>query len=158
MTSRRLLSPLGILVWYAVALTAAPRAFSHRHATTISYNDESLASTCSDLHIRFDHHDAVLQTEERTITRSEAPTLRVVAESNGGIQVQGWDKDTYSVSLCKAAEAGSDADSLLSKIHLTFQNGELGVSGPSSHDRWSAHILLRAPKAAALDLQVNNGP
>ena len=96
--------------------------------------------------------------EERTITRAEAPTLRVVAESNGGIQVQGWDQDTYSVTLCKAAEAGSDADSLLSRIHLTFQNGELGVSSPSSHERWSAHILIHAPKAAALDLQVNNGP
>jgi len=158
MSSSRLLSFLGILVWSAVALTAAPFALSHRHPTNISYRDESPASTCADLHVRFDHHDAVLQTEERTITRSEAPTLRVLAESNGGVQVQGWDRDVYSVSLCKAAEAGSDADSILSKIHLTFQNGELGVSGPSSHDRWSAHILLRAPRAASLDLQVNNGP
>lgn len=158
MTSRRLLSFLGILVWSAVALTAAPRALSHRHATDVSYTDEFPVVNCPDLHARFDNHDAVLQSEERTIPRSEAQTLRVLADSNGGIQVQGWDKDTYLVTLCKAAEAGSDADSLLSKIHLTFQNGELGVSGPPSHDRWSAHILLRAPKAAALDLRVNNGP
>src|SRR5271169_4049464 len=98
MTSPRLLSFLGILVWSAVALTAAPRALSHRHATDVSHTDEFPVVNCSDLHVRFDHHDAVLQTEERTIPRSEAETLRVLADSNGGIQVQGWDKDTYFVT------------------------------------------------------------
>ena len=158
MTSRRLLYILGIVIWAGVAFTTASRALPQRHAHDISYGPESPAASCSDLHLRFDHHDAVMQSEERTITKAEAATLRVVAESNGGIEVQGWDQDSYSVTLCKAAEAGSDADSLLSRIHLTFKNGELGVSSPHSHDRWSAHILMRAPKAAALDLQVNNGP
>jgi hypothetical protein len=158
MTSRRLLYVLGVMIWAGVAFTAASRALPHRHAPDISYDRETPATSCSDLHVRFDHHDAVFQSEERSITRAEAPTLRVRAESNGGLQVQGWDRDTYSVTLCKAAEAGRDADSLLSRIHLTFTNGELGVSGPSSHDHWSAHILIRAPKAVALDLQVNNGP
>ncbi|MGB7847918.1 MAG: hypothetical protein WBL63_20065 [Candidatus Acidiferrum sp.] len=158
MTSPRLLPILGIIVWAGVALTAAPRSTPHRHTVVFSPSEDSPDATCSDLHVRFEHHEALMQTEERTITRSEASTLRVIAESNGGIQVQGWDQDTYSVTLCKAAEAGSDADSLLSKIHLTFQSGELGVAGPGSHDRWSAHILIRAPKAASLDLHVNNGP
>lgn len=158
MTSRRLLSLFGITVWAAVALTAAPHTFCHRPASVISYSDDSPTAKCSDLQVRFDGHDTVVQTEERTITRSEAPLLRVQAESNGGVQVHGWDEDSYSVTLCKAAEAGSDADSTLSKIHLTFQNGELGVRGPSSPDRWSAHLLIRSPKAAALDLHVHNGP
>lgn len=158
MTSRRLISLLGIVIWAGVAMTAASRAIPHRHALSIPISDDSLALGCSDLHVRFDHHDAVMQSEQRTFTRSEAPTLRVLAESNGGIQVQGWDKNTYSVTLCKAAKAGSDAGTTLAKIHLTFQNGELGVAGPSSHDRWSANILIRAPKAATLDLHVNNGP
>ena len=158
MIFRRLLCVLGVVIWVGVAFSTASRAFPHRHPLDISYTQDSPTATCSDLHVRFNHHEAVMQTEERTITRSEAPTLRVLAESNGGIQVQGWDRDTYSVTLCKAAEAGSGADSLLSSIHLTFQNAELGVSGPSSHDRWSAHLLIRAPKAATLDLHVNNGP
>jgi len=158
MTSRRLLCVLSVVIWVAVAFSTPSRALPHRHALDVSYNQDSPAASCSDLHVRFNHHEAVMQTEERTITRSEAPTLRVLAESNGGIQVQGWDRDTYSVTLCKAAESGSGADSLLSSIQLTFQNAELGVSGPSSHDRWSAHLLIRAPKAAALDLHVNNGP
>ncbi len=158
MTSRRLLSVLAVVIWVAVVFTSASRALPHHRTTENSYTHDSPAASCSDLHIHFRHSDAVMQSEERTFTRSEAPTLRIVAESNGGVQVQGWDQETYKVTLCKAAEAGSEADSVLSSIHLAFQNGELGVSGPFSHERWSAHLLIRAPKAAAFDLHVKNGP
>jgi hypothetical protein len=162
MTSPRLLTILAIVIWAGVAVTATPRALCHRHSANIATSSmsraDSPAADCSDLHIRFDHRDAILQSEERTFAKSEAPVLQVEAESNGGIHVQGWDKDTYSATLCKAAEAGTDADSTLSQIHLTFQNGKLGIAGPSSHERWSAHLLLRAPKAAAIELHLNNGP
>ena len=62
------------------------------------------------------------------------------------------------MTLCKAAEAGSGAADLLSQVHLTFQNGRLGVSGPANGDHWAAHLLIQAPKAASLDLNVKNGP
>ncbi len=158
MTFRRLLSILAVVIWVAVGFTSVSRALPHRHAIDVSYNHDSPADSCSDLHIRFEHRDAVMQSEERMITKAEASTLRIVAESNGGVQVRGWEQDTYSVTLCKAAEAGSDADSLLRSIHLTFQNGEVGVAGPSSRDHWGTQLLIRAPKAAALDVQVKNGP
>ncbi len=159
MNSRRALTLFAIIVWAAVAVTAAPSAFSHHRSvrTAISAVDFP-AENCSDLRVRFDHHDAVLDSEERTITRSEAPTLRVRTDSNGGIYVEGWDKDDYSVTLCKAAESGSDAELILSQMHLTFRDGELGVSGPHSSEHWSAHLLIRAPKASNLDLQITNGP
>jgi len=157
MIFRKPLPFVGIAIWSAVVLTAAPRAIPHRHFVVLTLNDERPAISCSDLHIRFDHREAALQSEERTITRSEASTLRIQADSNGGLQVEGWDKDTYSVTLCKAVEAGCDAESLLSKIHLTFQNGEVGVEGPSHSERWSAHLLVLAPKAASMDLRVHNG-
>jgi len=168
MVSRTLLSAIGITVWTAVLVTAAPRAISHRHdysyghdrahSIEISAHHDAPVASCSDLHVRFDHHDAVVQSEERTITKADAPTLRVNAESNGGLQVEGWDNDAYAVTLCKAAEAGSDAESVLGQIKMTFSNGELGVTGPSSHDRWTAHLLVKAPRGAAMDLHVNNGP
>jgi len=168
MVSRTLLSAIGITVWTAVLVTAAPRAFSHRHNVygdnegsaieIAAHHEDGPMASCSDLNIEFDGHKTVMRSEERTITKAEAPTLRVQAESNGGIQVEGWDKDTYSVTLCKAAEEGSDAENLLGQIKLTFSNGELGVTGPSSHRRWSAHLLLKAPHAAAMELNVHNGP
>jgi len=161
MVSRTILSSVGITVWAAVLVTAAPRAISHRHSEQpieISVHDEWPAASCSDLHIEFDGRDAVIQSEEKTITKAEAPTLRVQAESNGGVQVQGWDQDTYSVTLCKAARPGSDSDGILGQIKLTFSNGQLGVAGPNSHQQWSAHLLIKAPRAAAMDLNVHNGP
>jgi hypothetical protein len=158
MTSRRALTVSAMVIWAAVAVTAAPHALSHRHSPTVSSSTDSPAESCADLHIRFDHRDTVLQSEERAITKAEAPTLRVHADSNGGVDVAGWDKEDYSVTLCKAAEAGSDANALLSQIHLSFQNGDLRISTPNSNDHWAAHLLIRAPKSSALDLQVSNGP
>jgi hypothetical protein len=162
MVSRTLLSAVGITVWTAVLVTAAPRAvLRHFEDHTIEVSpphDDSPVANCSDLRIRFDRRDAVIRSEERTITKAEAPTLSVNAESNGGLQVEGWDKDTYSVTLCKAAEEGGDAESVLAEIKLTFSHGELGVTGPSSHERWTAHLLVKAPRAAVMDLRVNNGP
>jgi hypothetical protein len=167
MVSRTLLPAVGFTVWTAVLVTAAPRAISHRnnyndaksgHAVEVMSHNDAPVENCSDLHMRFDGREAVVRSEERTITKAEAPTLHVNAESNGGLQVQGWDQNTYGVTLCKAAGQGSDAESVLAQIKLTFSNGELGVTGPGSREHWTAHLLIKAPSAAAMDLHVNNGP
>ena len=129
-----------------------------RHSRNISTHNHEPIADCNDLRMEFDGRSAVVQSEDRTITKAEAPVLRAVGETNGGVQVRGWDKDVYSVSLCKAAAPYSDAQKVLSQIKLVFQNGELRVSGPSSEDDWAAYLLIRAPKDASLDLRVTNGP
>jgi DUF4097 and DUF4098 domain-containing protein YvlB len=146
MNSCRLLTISAMIVWAAVAVTAAPRAFSHRHDPIFSSSSSAdfPAESCADVHMRFDGHDAVVQSEERTITKAEAPTLRIHANANGPLDVRGWDKDSYSVTLCKAAEEGADAQSLLSQIHLSLNDGDLRVSGPS--------------KASTMELEAHNGP
>jgi hypothetical protein len=159
MDSRNLLRVIAILVWSAVALTAVTHTVSARHSLRFSSHRDEPVASCSDLRVNFESRRAIFQSEQRTISKAEASTLRIQAESNGGLQVEGWDNDNYSVTLCKAADPDGDAEAVLSKIHLTFQNGELGVSGPSSsRDRWTAHLLIKSPRAASLDLQVNNGP
>ncbi len=158
MDSHKLFRGIAIVVWCAVALTTVSRAVSTRHSVRISAAHDVPIASCSDLNIEFENRRAVVQSEERTISKSEASTLRIQAESNGGLQVEGWDKNDYSVTLCKAADPDGNASDVLSKIHLTFQNAEVGVSGPSSHERWSAHLLVKAPQGASLDLQANNGP
>ena len=158
MDSHKLFRRIAIVVWSAVALTTVSRAGSSRHSVRTSAGHDDPVASCSDLNIEFENRRAIVQSEERTITKAEASTLRIQAESNGGMQVEGWDKNDYAVTLCKAADPSGNAQDVLSRIHLTFQNGEVGVSGPSSHDRWSAHLLVRAPRGASLDLQANNGP
>jgi hypothetical protein len=111
------------------------------------------------LHIRFDDRDAVMKSEERTVTKAEAPTLHVHPHTNGGVQVQGWDKDVYSVTACKAAaNYNGDAERILSQIKLSVQNGEVSTSGPTDEHDWTVYLLIRAPRAAAIDLETANGP
>jgi hypothetical protein len=158
MTSGRSLTFLATLVWASVAVTAAPRAFSrHRSIASASAADFPVTG-CSDLGVHFDHSAPVLQSEQRTITKSEAPLLHVQADSDGGLYVEGWEKETFSLTLCKAAEAGPDAEAILSQIRLTFRDGVVRISSPTATGRWAARLLIRAPKDAALDLQVHNGP
>src|SRR5215475_4664180 len=153
MSFRRSLTIVAILIWAAVAVTAAPQALSRHRAivalaasTTIRSHVPTNSNSCSDLGIRFDDRETVYQSEDRTITKSEASPLNVQAEANGGVYVEGWDQDNYAVTLCKATEAGSNAESLLSEIHLTLNRGDLGVSGPVSTRRWAAFLYIRAPK------------
>jgi hypothetical protein len=159
MISRPTLTRFAIVVWAAVAVTAAPRAFS-RHSTVLASNPsvDLPVESCSDLPTRFDHGDPVTDSEELTITKSQAPLLDVHAESNGGVYVQGWDQEAYGVTLCKAVEQGAEARAVLSDLHLDFHRGELGISIPHSGKRWAAHLLIRAPHASVLNIQVHNGP
>jgi DUF4097 and DUF4098 domain-containing protein YvlB len=138
------------------SLFALGAAANDRHSRNVSIRGGEPAATCNDLRIQFDERPAVMQTEDRTFTKAEAPVLRATGETNGGVQVVGWDKDTYSVSLCKAVAPGSE--NLFSQIKLSATNGEVSVSGPPRNDDWTAFLLIHAPKAATLDLRVNNGP
>jgi DUF4097 and DUF4098 domain-containing protein YvlB len=115
------------------------------------------ASDCSDLRIRLRDEKPVIQAEERTVTKAEAPVLRIHEIHNGGVQVHGWDKDTYSVTACKAA-VGSDAQDLLSQIKLSVQGGEVSVSGPGHHDDWTVFLLVRTPRSADVEVSTHNGP
>ena len=158
MSLQKLLTALAILTWAAVALTAAPSARPHRPVSSISAQEHSPVRECSDLHVQMEGREAVMQSEQRTITRAEAANLRVRGSSNGGVQVEGGSTDSYAVTLCKFAAPGSGAETLLSQVHISFTNGELSVSGPQAGHDWSDFLLIRTPKAAAMDIQVNNGP
>lgn len=129
------------------------------HSMNISGGNRHPAADCSDLHIEFDGRDAVIKTEEHTLTKAEAPVLHVRPHRNGGVQVQGWDKDVYSVTACKAA-ANYDgaAERVLSQITMSVSGGEVSTNGPNGDEDWTIYLLVRAPKASTIDLQTDNGP
>jgi hypothetical protein len=142
----------------SLATFGAP-ASPYRHSVSISDGHKRPVSDCSELHIRFDDRDAVVRSEERTLSKADAPTLRVRPHTNGGVQVQGWDREVYSVTACKAAGgSGADADRILSQISLSVQNGEVSTKGPGDEDQWTVYLLIRAPQVAAIDLETANGP
>ncbi len=140
------------------AAPAAPAWESERSWGRSAHWGDEPAADCSDLHIRLNDEKPTIQSEERTLTRAEAPVLRVHEVHNGGIQVHGWEKDTYSVTACKAA-VGSDAQRLLSQIKLSVQGGDVSVSGPSAdHDDWTVFLLIRTPRSADVEVSAHNGP
>src|SRR5712691_6469972 len=142
----------------ALGFTTA-RANRHRHSFNISSGHRQPATDCSDLSIRFDDQDAVVRSEVRTLTKAEAAVLQVHPHSNGGVQVVGWDKETYSVTACKAAAGSGDAaERILSQITMSTENGRVSTKGPADDDDWTVYLLIRAPKSASVDLDTMNGP
>jgi DUF4097 and DUF4098 domain-containing protein YvlB len=128
------------------------------HSMNLSENGDRPVADCSGLHIRFDDRAAVMNSEERSIPKPQAP-LHVESEVNGGVQVQGWDRDTFSVTICKAVDTSrNNPEQIFSQIKLSVENGKVSISGPSNHDDWVVYLLVRAPKAAQLDLYAKNGP
>jgi len=133
--------------------------WDHRHSVSVSGGHREPASDCSDLHVRFDDRDAVMASEEHTVTKADAPTLRVRPHKNGGVQVQGWEKDTYSVTSCKfASNEDGGAQRILSQMTVSVRNGEVSTNGPSDEGDWTIYLLIRAPKASVIDLETANGP
>jgi hypothetical protein len=139
------------------ASPAAPGWSEHERSRSTHWGDGP-AADCSDLHIRLDGERPTIEAEERTVSKAEAPVLRVREVENGGVQVQGWDKDAYSVTACKAA-VGGDAARLLSQIKLTVQGGEVSVSGPhGDREDWTVYLLIRTPRSADIEVTAHNGP
>lgn len=134
--------------------------WNHHSFSMSGGGDRQPANSCADLHIRFDERDAVMKSEEHTINKAEAPTLRVRPHTNGGVQVQGWDQNNYSVTACKAAaDYNGEAERILSQIAVMVQAGEVSTQGPSDGDNdWTVYLLIRAPKAATVDIETTNGP
>jgi hypothetical protein len=145
----------------APARPAEPGWFDgdHQHSVGMSGGRHEPASDCSDLRVRFDDRDAVMESEERTVTKAEAPTLSIHPHKNGGVQVEGWDKDSYSVRACKfASNEDGGAQRILAQMTLSIRNGEVSTNGPSEDGEWTIYLLIRAPKASVLDLETTNGP
>src|SRR5260370_11242343 len=134
----------------ALGFTSA-RANRHRHSVSISDGHKQPATDCSDLRIRFDDRDAVVRSEERTLSKSEAAVLQIQPHSNGGAQVVGWDKETYSVTACKAA-AGSRgaAERILSQLTMAVEHGQVSTQGPGGEEGAKRSLLVRSPDSPCL--------
>jgi hypothetical protein len=158
MPRRSLFFLIGFSALLALGFTSA-RANRHHHSVSISDGHKQPATDCSDLRIRFDDQDAVVRSEERTLTKSEAAVLQIHPHSNGGVQVVGWDKDTYSVTACKAAAGSSDeAERILSQITMSVEKGRISTNGPGDDEEWTVYLLIRAPRSSSIDVDTTNGP
>ena len=157
MSSRRLAAYCSLALSLCIPAIARPAAAANP-APSASHS-QSIAEDCSSLHTVFDGRPAIVRSEEKSLPLSQTPRLSVHSAPNDGVQVQGWDKDTYSVTSCKfAANYNGRADRLLAQMTLAVKNGEVSTNGPTDEEDWTVYLLIRAPKASVIDMETANGP
>ncbi len=144
MTRRLSLGPVLFL-----ALAAAADAES---SVDLSIDADRGVSTCRDVRIQYDSRDAARAEDSFTLPATAAP-LRVQLPENSGIFVKGGKRDTFDVTVCKAARRSEALDG----IHVSPAGAGLAFRGPSGGD-WMVYLIVSAPRDAALDLEARNGP
>lgn len=150
-----------LVALFGAALIFEPISASqrHHHSTTISIDDEKDLTDCGQIKLLISDAEQARSELAQTISRSAAATLHVEPPRNGGVSVQGWNRDEYSVKACLAASGATTADAkaILDQVKLTVRDGRVIVEGPEPKD-WIAYLIIRAPNGVGLDLKSTNGP
>jgi hypothetical protein len=98
--------------------------------------------------------------EVREETMAAGP-LTVDAGRNGGIQVEGWDRNDIRVIAIVNTHARNenDARQLASGVQIQTGSGRVASVGPQTSGRegWSVSFRISVPRRNDLDLKANNG-
>jgi len=98
--------------------------------------------------------------EVREETMSAGP-LTVDAGTNGGIRIEGWDRNEIHVQAVINTRARSDAEAkhLASGVQIQAGSGKVTASGPSTSrgENWSVSFRIHVPRHNDLDLNAHNG-
>jgi hypothetical protein len=135
-------------------------ARSDRHNLTVSTNDHEDITNCSQVEMRFGHEETARAEDQFTLARKDVARLAVRPAKNGGMAVQGWDRDEYSIKACKAAGGSSEssARNVLGQISVSTHSGNVTAQGPGDEDSWVVFFIVQAPRNAVLDMETENGP
>ena len=114
---------------------------------------------CSDLEVTAHGRRVARAEESLTLPAPRGARLVVEGSRNGGVYVTGGGGRDYEVQVCKAAVAGTQeaAERQLGRIRVESGDGRLAGSGPTGGD-WLVYFLIAAPRDAAMDVAVRNGP
>ncbi|MGH9175073.1 MAG: DUF4097 family beta strand repeat-containing protein, partial [Vicinamibacterales bacterium] len=90
-----------------------------------------------------------------------AGPLTVDAGRNGGVQIEGWDRNEIRIRAIVSANARSEADAkqLASEVQVQAGGGKVSSTGPATRNRewWSVSFRINVPRRNDLDLNANNG-
>jgi hypothetical protein len=104
--------------------------------------------------------DYYRECEVREESMAAGP-LTVDAGRNGGIHVEGWDRNEIRVRAVVKANARSEADAkqLASAVQVQVGGGKVTAVGPTTERRewWSVNYRINVPRRNDLDLSANNG-
>jgi DUF4097 and DUF4098 domain-containing protein YvlB len=141
-----------------LALSLAAHAQNRRNKGASTNIRNGNVTDCGDIQVSFDRKPAITDQSEFTIPAAQVSTLQT-RMSNGGIFINGWDRNEFSVKTCKAVPDGdSDGTATLRDI-ATNRTGsvQISISGPSDRD-WTAHLIIRVPRLSTMNIETVNGP
>jgi hypothetical protein len=122
------------------------------HATFVQHSDDPCRDNGWDDDYRF--------CEVREQTMAAGP-LTVDAGRNGGIRVEGSDRNDIHIRAVVTAHARSEGDAkqLASGVQVVVGGGRVSSNGPSTGSRegWSVSYRISVPRRTNLDLSANNG-
>ena len=146
---KSLLPRLGLLFLLASLLPVA-NASAGDHGVNITIDGDKHVESCGDIRIRYDRRYA--ERAEDAFTLPGSATFQVKMPENSGVYVIGERRRDFGVTACKAARRVEDLD----QIRVSPKGSGVSFHGPSGDD-WLVFLIVRAPRDAAVDLEVMNG-
>ena len=88
---------------------------------------------------------------------SQVSNLRL-QNAKGGVYINGWDRNEYSVRTCKAVpDDDPNPPATLREITTTdTTNGQLTINGPSGRE-WVANLIIMVPRLSKWILKLRTG-
>jgi len=103
-----------------------------------------------------DRHCVVFEAEF-----SDPGSMVIDGGMNGGVRVEGWDRDVVEVRAKVWGNAGSSARAreIADEVRLQMRNGTLSAEGPDTGRRegWGVSWEVMVPRATDLDIETHNG-
>ena len=98
--------------------------------------------------------------EVRTLTFNPSGTIEVDARQNGGIRIEGWERDDVRI-LAKVqawTRNGDNPEDVVGDIEIRT-GGVIRADGPNNRRRrgWSVSYRMMVPRNSDLDLRAHNG-
>ncbi|MEN8145582.1 MAG: DUF4097 family beta strand repeat-containing protein [Gemmatimonadota bacterium] len=135
-----------------VGLSAQPAAAQDRHGQRDWCDND------------WDNDRARLCEERVTTIDADGSMVRVDGGMNGGISIEGWDRDEIQITARVQAMARDDdrAEEILNEIRVVTDGGTIRAEGPRSRFRgrrenWAVSFQLMVPNRSDVDLEANNG-
>lgn len=100
--------------------------------------------------------------EVRVLTLAPGGLIAVDPGENGGVAVEGWDRDSIEVHARIQTQGTTPADAavLARGIRVVTSGTTIGATGPDTRgrDAWSVSFVVYAPRHSDLKLETVNGP
>ena len=94
--------------------------------------------------------------------RTPGRAISVDGRENGGVEVEGWGRDSVVVRARIQARARSEAEArdLAGRIRIASSGGTTSADGPATGHRqsWAVSYLIFVPRRSDLTIETHNGP